>query len=107
MEWFVIGVLLVTCIMLLYVNGHIPRTTPHYEVRMRQYYLSLLQSKSCDALVDTMDNIDSELAHYMIEHEDELDKIYPKEPLQLYVHSLRCVDADTGEPLTFGGAIDD
>lgn len=103
MEWIFIGTLLLACIMLLYVNGYIPRTTPYYDVKMRQYYLSMLQCKSCDTLVDIMDNVDTDLANYMIDNDDELDKTYPKEPLQLYVHSLQCVDVDTGEPLTFGG----
>lgn len=86
---------------LCYTLGYIPWTQPHYERRLREYYFNILRSVSCTEITLAMDELGDDLIHYIMKNHEELDVMFPKAPLQHHVQQLRCVDMDTGVPMSF------
>lgn len=83
-----------------YYFGYVPHTKPYYDRLMKQYYMSLLATRSCDEIEYIMQSYAAmpEFVDYMQREEIMLRRQYPLDILQQHVNKYGCIDRN-GQPI--------
>lgn len=93
--------LIIISLASLYLLGLIPNTEPFFDKKFNNYFLSLLNSNTCEEVREIIENNqDTAFINYIAQNAEKIESIYPRDLLKNKINPMNCNYSD-GNPIEF------